>query len=172
MFVNVLGYQFDDSDDSDILTNHWILTERRNGTLAEDVQTAQAAADRHKRTAPTPPTHGLKQQVVSTLKMLYNKHQNGYNKFVYREGSTFQSDGRCDYRKYVETHAKRSLSGEREPRESLGNKTQLTLLPKQVMLSAHGRHVTVHKRVLLHATAVVAPSLNCLVGGDVYVIAA
>lgn len=46
MSVNVLGYQFDDSDDSDILTNHWILTERRNGTLAEDVQTAQAAANR------------------------------------------------------------------------------------------------------------------------------
>lgn len=61
MFVNVLGYQFDDSDDSDILTNHWILTERRNGTLTKDVQTAKAAADRHKRTAPTPPTHGLKQ---------------------------------------------------------------------------------------------------------------
>lgn len=110
--------------------------------------------------------------MVSALKMLYKKHQNGYNEIAYREGSTFQSDGRCDYRKYVETHAKRSLSGEREPRESLGNKTQLTLLPKQVMLSAHGRHVTVHKRALLHATAVVAPSLNCFLGGDVYVIAA
>lgn len=109
---------------------------------------------------------------MCALKILCKKHQNGYNEIAYREGSTFQSDGRCDYRKYVETHAKRSLSGEREPRESLGNKTQLTLLPKQVMLSAHGRHVTVHKRVLLHATAVVAPSLNCLVGGDVYVIAA
>lgn len=171
MSVNVLGYQFDDIDDSDILTNHWILTERRNTTLSDDLQAAKRAANRQQQ-QPTPPTHGLKQQVVCALKMLYNKHQNGYNKFVYREGSTFQSDGRCDYRKYVETHAKRSLSGEREPRESLGNKTQLTLLPKQVMLSAHGRHVTVHKRVLLHATAVVAPSLNCLVGGDVYVIAA
>ena len=106
------------------------------------------------------------------MKILCKKHQNGYNEIAYREGSTFQSDGRCDYRKYVETHAKRSLSGECEPRESLGNKTQLTLLPKQVMLSAHGRHVTVHKRALLHATAVVAPSLNCFVGGDVYVIAA
>lgn len=61
MSVNVLGYAFDDSDDSDILTNHWILTERRNGTLAEDVQTAQAAADRQKRTAPTPPSRVLKQ---------------------------------------------------------------------------------------------------------------
>lgn len=141
-------------------------------SLADDLQAAQAAANRQKRTAPTPPTHGLKQQVVSALKMLYNKSQNGYNEIAYREGSTFQSDGRCDYRKHVETHAKRSLSGEREPRESLGNKTQLTLLPKQVMLSAHGRHVTVHKRALLHATAVVAPSLNCFVGGDVYVIAA
>ena len=104
--------------------------------------------------------------------MQYNKYQNRYNKIVYRVGSTFQSDGRCNYRKYVETHAKRSLSGEREPRESHGNKTQLTLLPKQVMLSAHGGHVTVHKRALLHATAVVAPSLNCFVGGDVYAIAA
>lgn len=90
-----------------------------------------------------------------------NTSQNGYNEIVYRAGSTFQSDGRCDYRKYVETHAKRSLSGECEPRESLGNKTQLTLLPKQVMLSAHGRHATVHKRVLLYATAIAAPSLNC-----------
>lgn len=101
-----------------------------------------------------------------------NTSQNGYNELMYRVGSTFQSDGRCDYRKYVETHAKRSLSGECEPRESLGNKTQLTLLPKQVMLSAHGRHVTVHKRVLLYATAIAVPSLNRFVGGDVYVTAA
>lgn len=44
MFVNVLGYQFDDIDDSDILTNHWILTERGNGTLTKDLQAAKAAA--------------------------------------------------------------------------------------------------------------------------------
>ena len=108
---------------------------------------------------------------MKTLHMC-NKYQSVYNEVMYRAGSTFQSDGRCDYRKYVETHAKRSLSGEREPRESLGNKTQLTLLPKQVMLSAHGRHVTVHKRVLLYATAIAVPSLNRFVGGDVYVTAA
>lgn len=61
MSVNVLGYQFDDIDDSDILTNHWILTERGNGTLTKDLQAAKAAADRQKRTALTPPSRGLKQ---------------------------------------------------------------------------------------------------------------
>jgi len=91
---------------------------------------------------------------------------------MYRAGSTFQSDGRCDYRKYVETHAKRSLGGGGGPQKSFEKKTQLTLLPKQVMLSAHGRHVTVHKRVLLYATAIAVPSLNRFVGGDVYVTAA
>ena len=46
MPVNVLGYQFDDIDDSDILTNHWILTERGNGTLTKDLQAAKAAANK------------------------------------------------------------------------------------------------------------------------------
>lgn len=60
MSVNVLGYQFDDIDDSDILTNHWILTERRNTTLSDDLQAAKQAANRQQQ-QPTPPTHGLKQ---------------------------------------------------------------------------------------------------------------
>lgn len=61
MSVNVLGYQFDDIDDSDILTNHWILTESGNGTLTKDLQAAKAAANRQKRVAPTPPSCALKQ---------------------------------------------------------------------------------------------------------------
>lgn len=48
------GYTYNDSVidkiipsiNADILINHWIPTERRNGTLTEDLQAAQAAANR------------------------------------------------------------------------------------------------------------------------------
>ena len=86
-----------------------------------------------------------------------------YNADKSRVGSTFQSDGRCDYRKCVETHAKRSLSRESGLRDSSGDRILPTLQPKQAKLSADGRHVTVHKRAFRHyATAVIMPSLNFL----------